>query len=110
VQLLRSLSVAAKGNGAKLLKVIKNPISDHLPTGCIKIATSYGAVKTVRLREYLPVAAPSGPVAVFVGAIAHGAIDTSDADEVIGVSHYAMSAAGVCGKLTDACEELWGVH
>lgn len=110
VQLLRNLSVSAKGKGgAKLLKVIKNPITDHLPTGAPKIATSYGAVKTVRLREWLPTQVPSGPVTVIVGAIAHGVVDTSYADKKIGVSEYAMSAAGVCGKLTDACEEMWGI-
>ena len=38
VQLLHDLSVSAK-NGPKLLKVIKNPITDHLPTGCLKIGS-----------------------------------------------------------------------
>ena len=37
VQLLHDLSIAAKGSSQKLLKVIKNPITDHLPTGCLKI-------------------------------------------------------------------------
>lgn len=37
VQLLHDLSISAKGSTQKLLKVIKNPITDHLPTGCRKI-------------------------------------------------------------------------
>ena len=41
VQLLHSLSISAKGsNAAKLLKVIKNPITDHLPTACPRIGTT----------------------------------------------------------------------
>ena len=72
-------------------------------------ATSYGAVKTVRLREWPPTQVPKGPVTVVIGAIAHGVVDTSYADQKIGVSEYAMSAAGVCGKLTDACEEMWDI-
>ena len=40
VQLLHDLSIHARGpEGPKLLKVIKNPITDHLPTGCWKIGT-----------------------------------------------------------------------
>lgn len=50
------------------------------------------------------------PVCVVIGAIAHGSINLPWIDEDIGVSHYAMSAAGVCAKLTDACEDMWGVH
>jgi rRNA small subunit pseudouridine methyltransferase Nep1 len=38
VQLLHDLSISAKGSeGVKLLKVIKNPVTDYLPTGCLKI-------------------------------------------------------------------------
>lgn len=110
VQLLHTMSISAKGSGGtKLMKVIKNPITDHLPTGCIKIATTFQATKLVRLREYMPKVAQDKPVAVLVGAIAHGQVDTSYCDEDVACSEYAMSAAGVCAKLTDACEEAWGI-
>ena len=33
VQLLHELSISAKGKGVKLLKVIKNPVTQYLPTG-----------------------------------------------------------------------------
>eukprot|EP00050_Salpingoeca_kvevrii_P015122 m.43767 g.43767 ORF g.43767 m.43767 type:complete len:240 (-) comp6171_c0_seq1:179-898(-) len=108
VQLLHDLSVSAR-NGPKLLKVIKNPITDHLPTGCRKICTSYSAPKCVRPREYFPTFAKDEPLVVVVGAVAHGAIEVDYADEQLAISQYAMSAAGVCAKLTDACEEMWGV-
>ena len=45
-----------------------------------------------------------------MGAVAHGEVDAEYCDQEISVSEYAMSAAGVCAKLTDACEEMWGVH
>lgn len=51
-----------------------------------------------------------GPLAVVIGAFAHGEIDTPYCDEEIAVSQYSMSAAGVCAKFTDACEDLWGVQ
>eukprot|EP00048_Salpingoeca_helianthica_P017943 m.239826 g.239826 ORF g.239826 m.239826 type:complete len:294 (+) comp22838_c0_seq1:39-920(+) len=111
VQLLHDLSIHAKGaGGVKLLKVIKNPVTDHLPAGCLKIGTSYGAKKLVRPKEFFPTVALDKPVCVVVGAIAHGAIKADWMEENIAISQYAMSAAGVCAKLTDACEEMWGIH
>lgn len=136
VQLLHELSISAKGSSVKLLKVIKNPLTDHLPTGCRKIgkislllhprqsspnshlpsfppllsATSYQAKNLVKLPQYAPTVAPDGPVCFVVGAIAHGNIDVPWCDESVAISQYAMSAAGVCAKLTDAFEQAWGVH
>ena len=110
VQLLHDLSISAKdGGGAKLLKVIKNPVTDHLPTGCLRVATSYACDTLVRPREFVAAAAPDRPLCVVVGAVAHGAVEAPWADRTIAVSEYAMSAAGVCAKLTDACEEAWGI-
>ncbi len=41
VQLLHDLSISAKdSDGVKLLKVIKNPVTDYLPTGCLKIGAA----------------------------------------------------------------------
>lgn len=94
----------------KLLKVIKNPLTDHLPPGCLKIGTSYACKKLVRLNKFLPTVALDKPVCVVVGAIAHGQVEADYIDYDIAVSEYAMSAAGVCAKLTDACEEMWNIH
>ena len=40
VQLLHKLSIRSVNSEEKLLKVIKNPITDHLPTKCRKITLS----------------------------------------------------------------------
>lgn len=55
----------------KLLKVIKNPITDHLPVGCRKIAMSFNANKIQNPRELVP---PDEPIAIVVGAMAHGQV------------------------------------
>jgi rRNA small subunit pseudouridine methyltransferase Nep1 len=73
-------------------------------------ATSYSSKKLVRLPKYAAVEAPEQPICFMVGAVAHGAVDVAWADENIAISQYAMSAAGVCAKLTDAFEQTWGVH
>jgi rRNA small subunit pseudouridine methyltransferase Nep1 len=46
VQLLHDLSISAKGSTQKLLKVIKNPITDHLPPGCKKIGKGSHSVSS----------------------------------------------------------------
>eukprot|EP00049_Salpingoeca_infusionum_P018761 m.358677 g.358677 ORF g.358677 m.358677 type:complete len:237 (-) comp18227_c0_seq1:229-939(-) len=111
VQLLHEMSISAKGSRQKLLKVIKNPITDHLPTGCVKIATSYACEKLVRPRQFLETQCDTTrPICFIVGAVAHGKLDVAWKDDEVAISQYAMSAAGVCAKLTDAFEEVWGVH
>lgn len=57
----------------KLLKVIKNPVTDHLPVGCRKIGFSYTATKVVNPRELVPL---EDPIAVVIGAMAHGKVGT----------------------------------
>lgn len=55
----------------KLLKVIKNPVTDHLPVGCRKIAMSFSANKVQNPRELVP---SDEPIAIVVGAMAHGQV------------------------------------
>lgn len=55
----------------KLLKVIKNPITDHLPVGCRKIAMSFNANKVQNPRELVP---SDEPITIVVGAMAHGQV------------------------------------
>ena len=70
VQLLHKFSVKASDSSIKLLKVIKNPITDHLPIGCQKILMSYTAEKVSKPAELVP--ETDEPVCVVIGAIAKG--------------------------------------
>lgn len=71
VQLLHKYSVRASDGPMKLLKVIKNPVSDHLPVGCRKILMSFNANKVINPREIVP---PEDPITIVVGAMAHGQV------------------------------------
>lgn len=71
VQLLHKFSVRAAETSAKLMKVIKNPITDHLPAGCRKVATSFSAEKPIKPSELVP---QDAPIAFIVGAMAHGQV------------------------------------
>ncbi|XP_046979634.1 ribosomal RNA small subunit methyltransferase NEP1 isoform X2 [Schistocerca americana] len=69
VQLLHRFSVRASDSPMKLLKVIRNPVTDHLPVGCRKVGTSFSADRIVHPRELVP---DNEPIVVVVGAMAHG--------------------------------------
>ncbi|KAF9224455.1 Nep1-domain-containing protein [Gyrodon lividus] len=110
VQLLHKLSIRGVNGPEKLLKVIKNPVTDHLPVNTIKLTLS-GDAQTVRLSKYLPTLPETHSVAVFVGAMARGRDDFADhvVDEKISISDYPLSASVACGKFCCALEELWDI-
>ncbi|KAF5907714.1 zyxin-like, partial [Clarias magur] len=70
VQLLHKLSVRAADGPQRLLRMIKNPVSDHLPAGCPRYAMSFKAGDSVCPRTLVP---KDGPAVVVIGAFAHGA-------------------------------------
>ncbi|KAJ7576992.1 nucleolar essential protein 1 [Mycena floridula] len=110
VQLLHKLSIRGVNGPEKLLKVIKNPITDHLPPNTIKLTLS-GDAPTQRLSRYLPTLPVTHNIAVFVGAMARGKDDFADAyvDEKISISEYSLSASVACGKFCCATEEMWNI-
>ncbi|CAO1630395.1 unnamed protein product [Parajaminaea phylloscopi] len=135
VQLLQRLSIRSVNGSEKLLKVIKNPVTDHFPPGTHKMTLSFDAPLR-RLSSYLPTvlypqgpggdasspptgsdangkpAAPPRTLAVFLGAMAHGKDDFADAyglDEKLSVSEYSLSASVACGKFCCAMEDIWDV-
>eukprot|EP00088_Acartia_fossae_P007985 TRINITY_DN1375_c0_g1_i1.p2 TRINITY_DN1375_c0_g1~~TRINITY_DN1375_c0_g1_i1.p2 ORF type:complete len:236 (-),score=48.60 TRINITY_DN1375_c0_g1_i1:888-1595(-) len=108
VQLLHKYSITAADSSVKLLKVIKNPVTDHLPPGCRKILMSYSADKApVKPSTLIPEG--DDPIVFVVGAIAKGAIKTDYTEETYSISNYPLSAALTCTKLCEAFEQAWGV-
>jgi len=110
VQLLQKLSIRGVNGPEKLLKVIKNPVTDYLPVNAYKIALS-GDAPTVKLTNHLTKIPHDGPIAIFVGAMARGNDDFADGivDEKISISNYPLSASVACGKFCCALEDLWDV-
>lgn len=106
VQLLHKMSIRAEDGNMKLMKVIKNPVTDHLPVGVRKVGFSFSAAKVVRPRELAPA---DGPIAVVVGAMAHGKVTSDYLEEFWSISSYPLSGALACSKLCDGFEEAWGV-
>lgn len=108
VQLLHKLSIRAVGSNEKLLNVIRNPITDHLPVKCRKIAMS-GDAEAIRLSDYVKTLSPDEPVVFFVGAMAHGDDNFEFAETKISVSEFPLAAATVCSKICQAYEDLWDI-
>jgi rRNA small subunit pseudouridine methyltransferase Nep1 len=110
VQLLHRLSIRSTNSNEKLLRVISNPITDHLPPNCRKVTLSFDA-PLVRVRDYVEGLGPKESICVFVGAMAKGNDDFADSlvDEKIGISNYALSASVACSKFCHAVEDAWDV-
>eukprot|EP01100_Stratorugosa_tubuloviscum_P009772 TRINITY_DN4116_c0_g1_i2.p1 TRINITY_DN4116_c0_g1~~TRINITY_DN4116_c0_g1_i2.p1 ORF type:complete len:300 (-),score=132.67 TRINITY_DN4116_c0_g1_i2:229-1128(-) len=110
VQLLHKLSIRAADGPHKLLKIIKNPITDHLPVGAIKIGASFKAKECVALQNYIPqFASLNQPIVFVIGAFAHGKITADYIEKEIAFSYYPLSASVACGKVCDAFEYCWGI-
>lgn len=110
VQLLHKLSIRLVNSEEKLLKVIKNPITDHLPIKCRKITLSFDA-EIRRVQDYVETLDEDESICVFVGAMARGQDNFADeyVDEKIGLSNYPLSASVACSKFCHGCEDVWGI-
>jgi rRNA small subunit pseudouridine methyltransferase Nep1 len=92
------------------LKVIENPITDHLPPDCCKVTLSKDA-PLVRVRDWINDVGPNQSICVFVGAMAKGQDNFADqfVDEKIGISEYSLSASVACSKFCHAAEDIWDI-
>ncbi|KAK6580035.1 hypothetical protein PZA11_007743 [Diplocarpon coronariae] len=110
VQLLHRLSIRSTNSQEKLLKVIANPISDHLPPNCRKVTLSFDS-ELVRVRDYVEKLGSNESICVFVGAMAKGNDDFADqfVDEKISISNYSLSASVACSKFCHAAEDVWDI-
>ena len=109
VQLLHKLSIRAADGREKLMKVVKNPVTSHLPTGCKVLGTSVHVPKLTPLRE-LPPTEPDTPIALIVGALARGRVAADYAEGEVKLSNFPLSAALTCAKICGAFEDVWAVE
>jgi len=110
---LNSLVQDTVQGGIKLLKVIKNPITDHFPVGCKKISTSFGVSSThlVNIHDYVRTECSdiNQSVVFVIGAMAKGSVNVDYHEDTISISSYPLSAALTCAKVCAAFEEKWDV-
>jgi rRNA small subunit pseudouridine methyltransferase Nep1 len=109
-QLLFKLSIRASNGPTKLLKVIKNPVTDHLPAGSrIHLLSVTGRLAS--LPELVPKLPKGKGPAVFVcGAMAHGKVEPEyPVDDCLAISEYPLSGAAALGRLCAAFENHLGI-
>lgn len=109
LQLLQKLSITAVGKREKLLRVIKNPVTQYLPVNSRKIGLSYSSDKLVKMRDYVATASDDTDLVFVVGAMAHGKIDVDYIDDFIAVSGYPLSAAYCITMICQALEAKWNI-
>ncbi|XP_054804077.1 uncharacterized protein LOC129307213 [Prosopis cineraria] len=109
VELLQKFRIKAKSNHATLLRVIKNPVTKHLPASSHKIGLSFNSSKTARLRDYISNAAHHENLVFVVGAMAHGKIEADYVDDLISVSGYPLSAGTCLRRICIALEKNWKI-
>lgn len=110
VQLLHRLSIRSTNSQEKLLRVVQNPITDHLPPNTRKVTLSFDE-QIVRPRDYIQNLGPKESICVFVGAMAKGSDNFADefVDEKIAISNYSLSASVACSKFCHAAEDVWDI-
>lgn len=67
------MSFRAIDSNTKWMKVIENPITDHLPVACKKYVISFTG-KLTTCKELVP--KEQEPIALVIGAFAHGSVSS----------------------------------
>ncbi|CAK9205246.1 unnamed protein product [Sphagnum troendelagicum] len=109
LQLLQKLSIRASNGPDKLMRIVKQPVTRHLPLGARRIGMSYSAPKVVQLSEYVAAAGLSSTYVFVVGAMAHGKIDVDYIDDLVAVSEYPLSAMWCIARICSSLEQQWHI-
>ena len=107
-----------------LMKVVKNPITQHLPLNAKRILCSQYAQQTVQAGDFVrqfmnttdtTTGQKPEQIVFVVGGFAHTEkpleerVQEYGVHQSICVSNFPLSASVVCSKVTNAFEEFWNV-
>jgi len=111
VQLLHKLKIRSADGKDMLLRVIKNPVTRHLPAG----AHIYGLSCTGELynpHHFASALPDDAPIVFIIGAMSTGHITLNDhpyIEEMISISEYPLSGATAINRLVGGIENHWGI-
>ena len=111
VQLLHRLKIRSADGREMLLRVIKNPMSRHLPPGvrCFGLSCQGTLYNPHHFAASLPT---TEPIMFVFGAMATGSILMKDhpyMTEMISCSEYPLSGVVAINRLLGAIENAWGI-
>ncbi|KAL4381670.1 Ribosomal RNA small subunit methyltransferase [Arachis hypogaea] len=109
-ELLEKFSIKSKGNYGKLLCLIENPVTQHLPVNSRKIGLSVNSPKAVQINDYVTAANHDENLVFVVGAMAHGKIDAEYVDDLISVSTLSLSTGTCLRRICVALEKNQKIH
>ena len=118
VQLLHKMKIKAANESTTLLKVIKNPFSQHLPAGtrCYgfepegtlysPIALAKAIVPMTQDDDSIP------PTCLVIGAMSSGNVTINDhpyIEKMFSISNYPLSGAAAISRVIGGIEHHWGI-
>eukprot|EP01038_Epipyxis_sp_PR26KG_P014737 gene14737-19809_t len=113
VQLLHKLKIRSADGSDTLLKVVKNPISRHLPAGAKCFGFSQQGILFSPTHFATNVLPPSTtPIVLIIGAMAVGSITKEDhpyMEDFISISEYPLSGVVAINRILGAIEANWGI-
>jgi rRNA small subunit pseudouridine methyltransferase Nep1 len=117
VQLLHKMKIKAGNESTTLLKVIKNPFSQHLPPGtkCFGFSKDGKLYSPVALAKQLFPPTPAEqevPTCFIVGAMSTGHVRTEDhpyMEDMLSISEYPLSGAAALSRIVGGIEHQWGI-
>jgi rRNA small subunit pseudouridine methyltransferase Nep1 len=117
VQLLHKMKIKASENGTTLMKVIKNPFSQHLPVGTHVYGMScqgllYSPMGLTKALIPLNPDEAENQVCFVIGAMAAGHVTVEDhpyIEKMFSISEYPLSGAAAINRILGAIEHRWGI-
>ncbi|CAH9102569.1 unnamed protein product [Cuscuta europaea] len=109
LQLLQKLNITAVGKREKLLRVIKNPVTQYLPIDSRKIGFSHSSEKLVDIQNYVDNVGSDTNLVFVLGAMSHGKIGNDYVEDYVSVSDYPLSAAYCISMIANAVERKWKI-
>eukprot|EP00934_Nitzschia_sp_Nitz4_P006754 Nitzschia sp. Nitz4//scaffold81_size91200//28728//29531//NITZ4_004982-RA/size91200-processed-gene-0.102-mRNA-1//1//CDS//3329558698//6744//frame0 len=118
VQLLHKMKIKAGNDSTTLLKVIKNPFSQHLPPGtrCYGFEPDGVLYSPISLAKAIvnddPHAKNVPPTCLIVGAMSNENVTIDDhpyIEKMFSISNYPLSGATALSRIMGSVEHHWGI-
>lgn len=109
LELMQKLSITASGSREKLMRTIKNPVTQYLPLNSHKIGFSVSSEKLVDMHDYVATIPDDKDLVFVVGAMSHGKVDDHYVEDYISISSYPLSAACCIATICGALHRKWKI-
>ncbi|CAO2835194.1 unnamed protein product [Amaranthus hypochondriacus] len=109
LELLEKSCIRAKDSGEVLLRVLKDPLMQHIPENAHIIGFSHSSNKLVDIEDYISVVNDDSDFVFVVGTMVHGKVSEDFTNDYISVSSYRLSAKWCVGLICEALEQKWNL-